>query len=221
MEFATQGTYTAYYRVRGFSGSTDSIYAPDSFGVDPDNSVTTSQTGAFIWKKDSQSFLISTSNVGMPLEFRLGMRERQTEIDAIVLNLNSSLSDAQLDDLFAVLDGDYNRDGIVDASDYTVWRDMLGQSGVGLAADGNNDGEVNMDDYTMWQTNFGAFAGGVSLASQPAAVPESGASALALIAVFAGSGFRSRHSLVVVRVESARWFGPMSVGTIERNSSHA
>ena len=32
--------------------------------------------------------------------------------------------------------GDFNGDGIVDAADYTVWRDSFGMTGAGLAADG-------------------------------------------------------------------------------------
>ena len=35
--------------------------------------------------------------------------------------------------------GDYNLNGIVDAADYTVWRNSFGQAGAGLAADGNDD----------------------------------------------------------------------------------
>lgn len=50
--------------------------------------------------------------------------------------------------------GDYNFDGIVDAADYTVWRDMLGSRSA-LAADGNRDGVVNADDYELWRSNFG------------------------------------------------------------------
>ena len=40
--------------------------------------------------------------------------------------------------LTVILDGDYNANGVVDAADYTVWRDSLGQTGMGLAADGDN-----------------------------------------------------------------------------------
>ena len=36
----------------------------------------------------------------------------------------------------ALLDGDYNVDGVVDAADYVVWRDSLDETGRGLAADG-------------------------------------------------------------------------------------
>ena len=35
------------------------------------------------------------------------------------------------------LAGDYNGDGVVDAADYTVWRDTFGQTGADLAADGD------------------------------------------------------------------------------------
>ena len=58
-----------------------------------------------------------------------------------------------------VLPGDYNFNGIVDAADYTVWRDTLGTTGVALPADGNNDGQVNLDDYAFWKAHFGETAG--------------------------------------------------------------
>lgn len=70
----------------------------------------------------------------------------------------------------AELAGDYNGDGLVDAADYTVWRDG------GLDADGNNDGQVNAADYAIWENNYGATA-----SSRSAAVPEPLALVLALI----------------------------------------
>lgn len=51
--------------------------------------------------------------------------------------------------------GDYNHNGIVDAADYTVWRDSLGQTGSGLAADGNGDHAVTPADYDLWKSQFG------------------------------------------------------------------
>ncbi len=71
----------------------------------------------------------------------------------------------------APLVGDYNDDGIVDAADYTVWRDSLGQSGSGLAADGDGDGTVDADDYDLWKAHYGESTGGGSLAGT-ATVPE-------------------------------------------------
>ncbi len=53
------------------------------------------------------------------------------------------------------LQGDYNRDGAVDAADYTVWRDAVGGAG-GLAADGTRNGIVDQEDYLLWRSNFGA-----------------------------------------------------------------
>jgi hypothetical protein len=62
-------------------------------------------------------------------------------------------------DLPIDLPGDYNHDGIVDAADYSVWRDSLGQSGVGLAADGNHNNIIDSGDYSVWTTHFGQVAG--------------------------------------------------------------
>ncbi len=70
------------------------------------------------------------------------------------------------------LEGDYNQDGVVNAADYTVWRNSLGETGNGLAADGNRDGTVNQLDYEMWRDNFGATRDGASLESPIQAVPE-------------------------------------------------
>jgi len=69
------------------------------------------------------------------------------------------------------LPGDFNFDGTVDAADYTVWRNSLGQTGAGLHADSNIDGVVDASDYETWKTHFGeSLAGAGSVA--PAAVPE-------------------------------------------------
>jgi hypothetical protein len=154
--------------------------------------VTTGQTGAFIWKKDTVTFSILAGQVGMPLEFRLGMREQQAEIDALVLNLSSSLTNAELDDLFAVLPGDYNGDGQVDAADYIVWRKTFGQNVPQWSgADGSGDGVVNEDDYQAWSANFGpSSAGSGALATAP--VPEPSTIAMVFVALAAFYFPRSR-----------------------------
>jgi hypothetical protein len=68
--------------------------------------------------------------------------------------------------------GDYNANGTVDAADYALWRDTLGQTGAGLPADGNGDGTVNDADFAVWRANFGLGAPAASAALQSAAVPE-------------------------------------------------
>jgi hypothetical protein len=57
--------------------------------------------------------------------------------------------------LAIALPGDYNADGIVNAADYVVWRNTVGQSGAGLAADGDGDQVVSLADYGIWKANFG------------------------------------------------------------------
>jgi hypothetical protein len=64
--------------------------------------------------------------------------------------------------------GDYNGNGIVDAADYTVWRDHLGQS-VTLPND-TTPGSVTQADYDVWKSNFGNHSGSGSGAG--ASVPE-------------------------------------------------
>ena len=66
------------------------------------------------------------------------------------------------------LAGDYNGNGIVDAADYTVWRDHLGQS-ITLPND-TTPGSVTQADYDVWKSNFGNHSG--SGAGANAAVPE-------------------------------------------------
>ena len=56
------------------------------------------------------------------------------------------------------LAGDYNDDGVVDAADYTVWRNLFGAT-LDPRADGDTNGVVNIDDYNIWKSNFGAVAG--------------------------------------------------------------
>jgi hypothetical protein len=68
--------------------------------------------------------------------------------------------------------GDYNGNGTVDAADYTVWRDTLGQNDVGLAADGNGDNMITPADYDIWKTHFGQSAGSGSAALSAAVVTE-------------------------------------------------
>jgi autotransporter-associated beta strand protein len=50
--------------------------------------------------------------------------------------------------------GDFNLDGIVDAADYTVWRDSIGST-TNFSADANGDQLVNLLDYNLWKAHFG------------------------------------------------------------------
>jgi hypothetical protein len=89
-----------------------------------------------------------------------------------------------------MLTGDYNQNGAIDAADYVLWRDTLGQNvASGTGADGNADGTINDEDYAVWRSHFGESAS-VNLASTAAgadmAVPEPGTASLLFLAVCLG-----------------------------------
>jgi subtilisin-like proprotein convertase family protein len=54
------------------------------------------------------------------------------------------------------LEGDYNRDGLVDNSDYIIWRRALGSTVPNFdGADGSGNGIVDQADFDVWRANFG------------------------------------------------------------------
>ncbi len=75
--------------------------------------------------------------------------------------------------------GDYNEDGIVDAGDYVVWRNSLGDE---TALPNDNTPGVGPDDYDRWQAHFGDTNLGGLGSSSGAAVPEPTTAFLASIA---------------------------------------
>lgn len=87
-----------------------------------------------------------------------------------------------LSDGVYVTPGDFNYDGVVDAADFTVWRDTLGQEGFDQVADADGDGLVGHGDYDIWRANFGATAGDGALAKTAVAEPASLVSLLAAMA---------------------------------------
>jgi hypothetical protein len=90
------------------------------------------------------------------------------------------------------LPGDYNGDLVVDAADYTVWRDNLGAADES-SLNGNGDGMNGVDagDYTRWKDNFGATGGAGSAAY--AAVPEPASALLACAALGLWGAARRRR----------------------------
>jgi hypothetical protein len=74
--------------------------------------------------------------------------------------------------------GDYNRDSVVDAADYVLWRKTEGTVvEIYAGADGNGDTDVDHDDYDLWAKGFGevlntGLATGMIAASSSASVDE-------------------------------------------------
>jgi hypothetical protein len=106
-------------------------------------------------------------------------------IDPTILRFEALVGHFSTYSVVAVgLAGDYNHNGVVDAADYTVWRNSLGQVGAGLAADGNASGAIDAGDYDVWKSHFGAVSPGIGAGSGSftgGTVPEP-ASAMLLLA---------------------------------------
>jgi hypothetical protein len=98
----------------------------------------------------------------------------------------------------AMLPGDYNGNDVVDAADYTVWRDHLGQSFTLLNRDPSASGPIGGADYDFWVTHFGNVGGGAgaaaakTLAEPVAPVPEPSTMLLMLVAVMGCVGRLAR-----------------------------
>jgi hypothetical protein len=86
-----------------------------------------------------------------------GAQQYQFRID--VSDLLSSNGTFTLRQQPVPLLGDYNRNGIVDAADYVVWRNRLGAT-------------FTPADYDVWRSNFGQTTGSGAGATVNAAVPE-------------------------------------------------
>jgi len=81
--------------------------------------------------------------------------------------------------------GDYNADGVVNAADYTVFRDAMAKGD--LSADGNGDGAITSADWAYWASRYGSR--GSSLGS---GVPEPSAFVMSAITLAALARRRSR-----------------------------
>jgi hypothetical protein len=141
--------------------------------------------------------------------YMIGLRARMAGLGSsapfVFLLRTSSATPEQLDlaaqwiESHLEVRGDYNQNGVVDAADYTVWRDQLGSTGVpglvlgdgtGDDLEGLPDGDVDQFDYALWRANFGSVAlfsavvgGAAAQAGIPANVPEPPALVLAWLAI--------------------------------------
>jgi len=89
----------------------------------------------------------------------------------------------------AFIVGDYNRNGVVDASDYTTWRQTYGStvSGAFANADGNGNSSIDAADFVIWRKKNASGAGtGTADNNQlfSNAVPEPTVIALLTLAIF-------------------------------------
>jgi T5SS/PEP-CTERM-associated repeat protein len=114
-----------------------------------------------------QTFLVFNATSLLGVFDNAGNNQRVTTVDGggsfvVHYGVGSTFDPKHivLSDFQAVtLPGDYNQNGVVDAPDYVLWRNTLGQAGAGLAADGSANGVVDQVDYDLWKSRYGALAG--------------------------------------------------------------
>jgi hypothetical protein len=101
--------------------------------------------------------------------------------------------------------GDYNEDLKVDGDDYILWQTFFGQSNFDNYIDGNLNGVIDAADYTIWRDNLGKQlpgAGGSQVAEglvglQSAGVPEPASWLLAIGIGGSLCGWRFRRRSVL------------------------
>jgi endonuclease/exonuclease/phosphatase family metal-dependent hydrolase len=103
-----------------------------------------------------------------------------TDFDHLPLVVDFRLASPQLP-------GDYNFDGTVSTLDYEVWKSALGTN-LG-DADGNGNNVVDAADYTIWRDHFTGAGGGAS-AITGVPEPESSFFAVVALAAIVGGGAR-------------------------------
>ena len=108
-------------------------------------------------------FLVATASTMVDTGFAL------TGLNAGNFEIQISGTTLVLEAIDGGLAGDYNKNGVVDAADYVIWRDTLGST-VDLQGDGDGNGVVTQADYFFWKVRFGNSTAGTA----PTAVPEPG-----------------------------------------------
>ncbi len=133
----------------------------------------------------AEGYLIGDSLVDTDSQVSLG-KAFNTSVNNqnLVFNYRTDASKIVSGDIefIALLDGDYNNDGHVDAADYTVWRDNLGVATT-LDNESASPGVVDAGDYAVWRSNFGLSLPASALETS-AGVPEPSAMVLIATALF-------------------------------------
>jgi autotransporter-associated beta strand protein len=89
--------------------------------------------------------------------------------------------------VMATYPGDFNLDGIVNATDMSIMRSSLGGAGTWATGDANYDGYVNLLDWNLWKTHLGLpqllLGGGSQGDGTSGVVPEPGTLVLLVVAL--------------------------------------
>jgi hypothetical protein len=108
-----------------------------------------------------------------------------------IIEANTSLAELP-ENLFYVMIGDFDGDGVVGGGDLTEW--LAGYGGEGPIGDADGDGDADGADFLTWQWHVGM---GAPAPPQAGSVPEPGGAALILLGV-AAMGCRGRVTRLAV-----------------------
>ena len=172
-----------------------------------------------IWVEDANHQLVEVVRTGMQIQLAPGDIRTLDEIDwpdnpaggfSPQLPYNSTgqivFQATFSTDTFLLLyspavSGDYNKNGVVDAADYVLWRNSLNATGIGLPADGNGDNKVDSADYELWRANFGKTGAPSATGGSFAvlAVPEPATAVVGILATLTAlANWRKRRDLSAI-----------------------
>ena len=57
-------------------------------------------------------------------------------------------------EFFSEYEVGFNDDGVIDAADYTIWKDSVGLASSVLRGNGSGEATVVRKDYRIWEMNF-------------------------------------------------------------------
>lgn len=149
---------------------------PGSFGFAWQKVVITKSNNIVTWDindtriatVDASALALGGSNIA------LGMSDVNATTARHPLLVFTLIENLVVTDLPSNLQGDYSDNGFVDAADYTVWRDHLGEATEASLLDrGDGLNGVDEGDYNLWRNNFGNGAGAAAIASAPIPEPSS------------------------------------------------
>lgn len=97
---------------------------------------------------------------GYPLFGRTGLVDLRFKLQSYVLELYQGQYQGYIAGIYQARfimgpQGDYSSSWVVDAADYVLWRDTIGQTGPNPAADGDFDYDIDSADYDVWRSHFG------------------------------------------------------------------
>ncbi|HEY3394635.1 MAG TPA: hypothetical protein VGK58_18130 [Lacipirellulaceae bacterium] len=93
----------------------------------------------------------------------------------------------------SLINGDFDANGVVNATDYMAWRNDFGLLAHVTGSDGNYNGIVDASDYVVWRKAMSTSGGAAASSSaQSLAVPEPHAALLLAASIFSVCGLRVR-----------------------------